>query len=298
MASLLLLIVCLVLGALLRRLLPDTTPLVLNRLLVGLFIPALTLLYIPDMHYERRILLPVLAPWLVFGGACALLWPLGVWLRFDRSTIGALLLTGGISSVSFVGFPVFSWLYGQPGLEMGILMSQAGTFVVCVTAGVALASWLSAQEPSGRRILRDMVRFPPFAAFGLALLLNMAGYHHPALLRELLTRLSTPFTVLALLSVGMQLHPVPGGVNKKALAIGLGYKLALAPALVFGVYQLGLGERGWLGDLCVLGSALGPMNTAAVLATQFRLNPPLAAQMVGIGIPLSFIVLYLIYNLL
>jgi hypothetical protein len=32
------------------------------------------------------------------------------------------------------------------------------------------------------------------------------------------------------------------------------------------------------------------MNTIAIIASNYRLNPTLAAQMVGIGIPLSLVV--------
>ena len=40
-------------------------------------------------------------------------------------------------------------------------------------------------------------------------------------------------------------------------------------------------------DLCVLGAAIGPMNTAGAIADRYGLDPPLSAQMVGLGIPLS-----------
>ena len=294
----LLLFTCLLLGVALRRWLPESAPLVLNRLLVGVFIPALTLRYVAELQLDSHFLLPILAPYLVFGGACAVIWPLGRRLGFDRPTLGALLLTGGISSISFVGFPIFEGFYGRAGLEAGILMSQAGTFVICVTFGVGLASWLAAKEPSVGTMLRDMVRFPPFLAFVVALLANALGYTHPPLVRELLTKLSSPFTCIALLSVGLQIQFRVPQQNKNALLLGLSYKLLLAPLLVFLVYKLALGQRGWLPNLCILGSALGPMNTAAVLATQYNLNPPLAAQMVGLGISLSFIGIYLIYTVL
>ena len=298
MTSLALLTSCLLLGVLLRGWLPGSAPLVLNRVLMGVFIPALTLLYVPGLHLDNHFLLPILAPYLVFGGAVLFLWPLGRRLGLDRPTRGALVLTGGISSISFVGFPIFEWLYGRAGLEAAILMSQAGTFVVCVTFGVGMASWLAAKEPSVRVMLRDMLRFPPFVAFLLGLVLNLTGYVHPPLLRDLLTKLSSPFTVMALLSVGMQVRYRVPKMNRNALLLGLGYKLVLAPLLIFVSYRLVLGQRGWLPDLCVLGSALGPMNTAAVLATEYNLNPPLAAQMVGLGIPLSLLILYLIHSFL
>ena len=300
MTNLVLLVSCLLLGMALRwgKVLPENTPVVLNRLLVSVFIPAMTLLYVVDMHFNNRFWLPIVAPWLVFGGGCVFFCSLARRLNFDRGTLGALLLTGGISSVSFVGFPIFEWLYGRPGLEMGILMSQAGTFVVCVTVGVGVASWLADKEPSIPGMLLNMVRFPPFAAFVLALLARGIGYEHSPLVHDVLGGLTKPFSVIALLSVGLQISFVLPKSNRTALLTGLGYKLLIAPLLVFTVYVLLLNQHGWQADLCILGSAIGPMNTAAVLAQQYNLNPELAAQMIGLGIPLSFCSLYLLHYIL
>ena len=47
-------------------------------------------------------------------------------------------------------------------------------------------------------------------------------------------------------------------------------------------------------DLCIVGAAIGPMNTAGTIADRYGLDPPLAAQMVGLGIPLSLPLLALL----
>ncbi|QJD80700.1 AEC family transporter [Spirosoma rhododendri] len=311
MLNVVLLLVCLIVGVVLRqiKLVPDDAHLTINQLLVAVFIPALTLLYIPDMHLTRQFWLPVLVPWLVFLIGLLVF---GLFSRFgtqlDRSSLGSLQLTGGISSVSFVGFPLFELLYGKAGLAVGIVMSQAGTFLVAMTVGVALASWHlakqspSGQQPSGRPsvklILGNMLRFPPFPVFLVAVVANLAGYRHPALVRELLEKISSPFSVLALLSVGLQLRLRVSPEQQPNLLLGLSYKLLLAPLLVFVLCRLWLGRHDYVADLCILGSAIGPMNTAAILAQRYGLNAPLAAQMVGLGIPLSFPVLFLLYYLM
>jgi malate permease and related proteins len=296
MPNLILLLLCLGVGAGLRRwrVVPAEAPTVLNQLLVAVFMPALTFLHLSVARLDARFLLPVLAPWLLFGAACLLIPPLGRRLGLARGSIGALILTGGISSTSFVGFPIFELLYGREGLELGIMMSQAGSFLVCVTLGVAVASWYGSAAPSGRQILGNVLRFPPFGAFVLAMVANAAGYQHPALVRGVLEKLSAPFPVVALLSVGLQLRwAVPRG-QARALGLGLGYKLLLAPLLVFGLYHGAAAQHGRVVDLCVLGAAIGPMNTAAAVAARYNLDAPLAAQMVGLGIPLSLPLLALL----
>lgn len=317
MVNVALLLVCLLAGVMLRKsqLLPADAHQTLNQVLVTVFIPALTLLYIPDMHLTRQFWLPVLIPWLVFLVGLLFFGLVSRALRttdrpVDWPTLGSLQLTGGISSVSFVGFPLFELLYGKQGLAVGIVMSQAGTFGVAMTLGVALASWYTVRQPTVRQpmlgqppvrqpsvlqVLGNMLRFPPFPVFLLAILANGLGYRHPVLVRDLLEKISAPFSVLALLSVGLQLRWRVDARERQHLLLGLSYKLVLAPLLVYVVCRCWLGRHEYVADLCILGSAIGPMNTAAILASRYQLNATLASQMVGIGIPLSFPILFLIH---
>lgn len=296
MANLVLLLVCLGLGAALRRwrVVPAGTPALLNQLLVVVFMPALTFLHLAVAQLDQRFLLPVLAPWLLFGASYLFFTAVGPRLKFSRGTTGALILTAGISSTSFVGFPIFELLYGPEGLAMGIMMSQAGSFLIGVTLGVAVASWYGAAEPSWGAMFGNVLRFPPFLAFVLAMAANAMGYRHPDLVRGVLEKLSAPFSVVALLSVGLQMNLTVPRQQTRALLLGLSYKLLLAPLLIYGLYHALAQQHGRVVDLCVVGAAIGPMNTAAVVADRYGLDPPLAAQMVGLGIPLSLPLLALL----
>ena len=72
----------------------------------------------------------------------------------------------------------------------------------------------------------------------------------------------------------------------------------LCPLAVYLLYFVVLRQRGLAANVCLLGSGLGSMNMAAVVALRYGLNPTLAAQMVGIGIPLSLITVSLLYFLI
>ena len=289
MTNLVLLLVCLGLGAAMRhwRVVPPGAHAVLNQVLLTVLLPALTFLHLAEAELDQRFLLPMLMPWLIFGAGWVFFAAVGRRLGLARGTVGALILTGGISSVSFVGFPIFELLYGKAGLEMGIVMSLAGSILICVTLGVVVGSWYGAVRPSWRTMGANIVRFPPFLAFVLALGANAVGYRHPALVRGVLEKLSGPFPVVALLSVGLQLQLAVPRTRARLLGIGLGYKLLLAPLLVWAVYHGVARQHGPAVDLCVLGAAIGPMNTAGAIADRYGLDPPLSAQMVGLGIPLS-----------
>ncbi len=49
---------------------------------------------------------------------------------------------------------------------------------------------------------RNMFTFPQFLAFCLAIVLNIFDLHFPVFVSEILQKIGSPFTVLALVSVG------------------------------------------------------------------------------------------------
>lgn len=268
---------------------PKDAYLGLNAIIINICLPALTLLYTTEISFESNQVLPVLMPYILFVCSFIFFKVIAQILDLDRSTTGALTITAGISSVSFVGFPIFELLYGKEGVQMGILMSQAGSFVVCGTLGIMTASYYSSSEPSIPKIVKSIFTFPPFVAFCIAVALNIADFHFSEHFSDILQKLGSPFTVLALISVGLQIKFDRANLAQKPLLIGLFFKLFVAPLIIYVLYIILLNEKTWLGQMCVVGAGLGSMNTATIITINHRLNPPLASLMVGIGIPLSII---------
>jgi malate permease and related proteins len=291
MTNLILLFVCLLLGIILQRSkgFPKDAHLVLNAIIIYVCLPALTLLYTTEIHFERSQILPILMPYILFGFAFIFFKILAPIAQFDHSTTGALTLTAGISSISFVGFPIFELLFGKEGLQMGVLMSQAGSFVVCGTLGIFTASYYSSSEVSVQKIVKDIFQFPPFLAFCIAVILNISGFHFPVIAADILQKIGSPFTILALISIGLQISFKREDLQVKPLLYGLFYKLLIAPLLIFILYIIIIREHSFLGKISVVGAALGSMNTATIIAINYGLNPKLATQMVSISIPLSFL---------
>lgn len=305
MGNLVLVAVCIVAGALGRRLgrLPEATPVVLNRIVIDVALPAFSLLAVPKIRVEEggspwELLVPAAAPWVVFGVAALSLGLLGRALGWSRPTIGALVLTAGLGNTSFVGYPMTEALFGAEGLRVAVLCDQAGSFLVVSTLGVVVASFCAPAEArvgatrgAGplRRVAQRLLTFPPFLAFAAALALR--GVAYPAWVTVLLEKLAALVVPLALLSVGYQLRVDGARLRADGTRLGaaLGVKLVVAPAvvamLVFGV----LGLRGLAAEVTLLECAMGPMVTAAVLAGEHRNDPELATLMVGVGIPASLL---------
>jgi predicted permease len=281
---------CFLLGIILRRSgrLPDNAAVALNGFLVHISLPALILAYVHQLHFDARLILPALMPWIMFGLGCAFFWLMGRALGLSPATTGGLMLTGGLANTSFIGLPMIEAFYGADYLGLGILIDQAGSYLVLSTLGILIASlYSSGQAVTAKAVLRRILLFVPFQAFVLALLLM--PFEYPAWVDELLKRLGGTLIPLALVSVGYQLHL--SAVRGKALplALGLAFKLALAPALILLVFVVLFGTGGPVTQVTVFEAAMAPMIGASIVAMDHDLDPPLITLMVGVGIPLSFL---------
>jgi malate permease and related proteins len=291
MNNLLLLIICFIAGMLLRRFrrMPDNAPATLNSFIIHVSLPALTLLYIHELHLSADVFLVALMAWLVFGLSAGFFWLMGRWLRLPRATTGALILLGGLGNTSFVGVPMVEAFYGHSGIPTAIVVDQLGSFFVLSVLGITVAGIYSSGRPTVAEIVRRIVLFPPFIALGIALLLIPVDY--AAWFAVILKRLSDTLAPLALLSVGMQLRLGHVAEHKRNLALGLIFKLVLAPLAIYLLYVQLLGARGHAIQVTLFEAAMPPMIAAAIVANQHDLDPPLVNLMVAVGIILSFLTL-------
>ena len=93
------------------------------------------------------------------------------------------------------------------------------------------------------------------------------------------------------LQLGLQLRLGHLAGNGRNLAIGLLFKLILAPLAVFLLYVPLLGAHGQAIQVTLFEAAMPPMITAAIVATEHDLDPPLANLMVAVGLVVSFFTL-------
>ena len=90
----------------------------------------------------------------------------------------------------------------------------------------------------------------------------------------------------------MQLRLGHVAEHSRNLAIGLGFKLLLAPLAIYLLYVHLLGAHGQAIRITVFEAAMPPMITAAIVEVEHELNPPLANSMVAVGLLASFATLY------
>jgi len=177
-------------------------------------------------------------------------------------------------------------------------VDQPGSFVALSTVGIAVSNYYSGTKNSVAEIINKIIRFPPFIAFSVAVILNLLSITVPGDLDEVFGKLGATTVPLALVSVGSQLKWQPPGEYSKPLLWGLLFKLILFPAFIFVLYFIVLKQRGETVEIAFLEAAMAPMITAAIIASTHKLEPKLCNLMVGVGIPLSFITLAVWYLLL
>lgn len=288
MAGLLsLLFISLGLGALARRtkLFPVHTHSGLNAVVLYVALPALVLRSIHEVPFSAKLLAGAAMMWLIFLGALGLFTLFGRVARLSSRTVGALVLTAGLCNSAFIGLPVLEALWGREAVGIGVFVDQLGSFLVMSTIGLGFAAAASGGTAHPKLLAKRVLFFPPFLALILALLLRPVAY--PEWLTYVLDRLGSILTPLALFSVGFQLQL--GALRERVVPLfaGLAYKLVLAPAVAAVLMLLFASPETLVWKATVVQTAMAPMVTGGIIASQYDLDPPLAAAMLGVGIPLS-----------
>ncbi|MEZ7509429.1 AEC family transporter [Cloacibacterium sp. Arc13] len=291
MSNLILLFVCLIIGIVLKKskIIPENFHTSLNAFVINISLSAFSLYYISKIELNSSVIYPVLVVWIGIFAAILFFAGLGKIFGWKSSLIGALIMCAGFGNTSFVGIPLIQAMYGEEGLKTVMLVDQPG-FVALSTVGILVANFYSGSKDSLLKHLSKILKFPPFIAFVIALLLNVFSIEIPKDFDEVLMKLGATTVPLALVSVGSQMQWKK--IEKKEgfhLFIGLLFKLVLLPLLILVIYKFIYHQSGDVIDICILEAAMAPMITAAIIASAHDLEPKFCNLMVAVGIPLSIL---------
>ena len=291
MSNLILLFVCLIIGIVLKKskIIPDNFHTSLNAFVINISLSAFSLYYISKIELNSSVIYPVLVVWIGIFAAILFFAGLGKIFGWKSSLIGAIIMCAGFGNTSFVGIPLIQAMYGEEGLKTVMLVDQPG-FVALSTVGILVANFYSGSKDSLLKHLSKILKFPPFIAFVIALLLNVFSIEIPKDFDEVLMKLGATTVPLALVSVGSQMQWKK--IEKKEgfhLFIGLLFKLVLLPLLILVIYKYIFHQSGDVIDICILEAAMAPMITAAIIASAHDLEPKFCNLMVAVGIPISIL---------
>lgn len=284
-AALLLIFGMLALGQLCGRLaaVPGGTAESLHRVVLLICLPALVLVQLQGLRFDRQALLLAVLPWLWLGVSVLLVLLVSRLAGWSREVRACLLLTVPLGNTAFLGYPMIEGLLGHAALRHAVVYDQLGSFLILSTYAVSVAGIHRAGErPSVTVLLRRVLTYPAF----LALVIGLLPVAWPAPLLQVLERIADCLVPLVLFAIGLQLRfRLPAGqgaplgfalttkmIGGAALAL-LGCTLVAAPVAVR--------------DVAVLQGAMPVMVTAAALAIEARLAPELAAAQAGLGVLLA-----------
>ncbi len=297
MVPFILIAVCILGGMLLRqsKLLPADAHKGINAWIIYFALPAVSFKYLPHVHWDKNLLLPVAAPVLIWLAGWIYIRVYASRTRLDRTTEGGLKLMSGLSNTSFIGFPLVAAWFGEQYIGTAILCDQV-TFILLSTAGIIVAMNSSDQHQlNAAAIFKRLIRFVPFLACIAALLLpRLADISY---LDALFDRLASTVGPLALFSIGLQLQFKGGKEQAGLVSAAIIYKLILAPTLVL-LLVLICGGTGTTAQVTVFEAAMPTLVSAGIVAEQFNLRPKLCSLIIGIGIVLGFLTTTLWYYII
>ncbi len=267
----------------------------INKIVIYICLPAITLYHIPKIHWSNELLFPIGAGWISFFMAFVFFHFLGRRLGWSDKLIGCLVLTAGLSNSSFLGYPIIEALFGKKGLETAVLVDQPGTFVVVSTLGVFVAAFYSKGSADKLGIIKKVLLFPPFLTFVFACLMNVFQFEFESDVQSVLLKFGSLVTPLALFSVGLQLNFNKRSQHWKFLRLGLFFRLIFTPFVILVLYVFIFKQHSEAIQITIMEIAMAPMITGAILASTYGLKPKLSSMMVGFGIPISFLTLAIWY---
>lgn len=282
-----------ILGIILKKskIVPENFHTSLNAFVINISLSAFSLYYISKIELNSSVIYPVLVAWIGIFLAIAFFVILGKFFGWKYSVIGALIMCAGFGNTSFVGIPVIQAMYGEEGLKTVMLVDQPG-FVALSTVGILVANFYSGSKDSLAKHITKILKFPPFIAFVVAIILNLLSVEIPKDFDDVLMKLGATTVPLALVSVGSQMQWKK--IEKEEgfhLFLGLLFKLVIYPLIILIIYKFLLHQNSDVIDICILEAAMAPMITAAIIAAAHDLEPKLCNLMVAVGIPLSFVTL-------
>jgi len=266
----------------------------LLKLAVNFGLPALILISIGQMELRADLSLLILTAILIL----LLTWPAavitGYLLQLDRPTLGSFVIGPMIMNLSLM-YPIVIVAWGTEGFAY-LALFDFGNALVALTLVYVLSCRYGAEQTRWQDIVRSIVRFPPFIALALALLINLSGYIIPSPAVTGLKWSGQAVMLLIPFALGVFLDtrrlmskPMVVAVSLRA---GLGVILALLFVEVFAL-------QGMMRTIVIFGSLAPAGFLTLVYAARHRLDREFAAGIASLSLIIAMIyipaVIYLLH---
>ena len=271
-----------IIGAVLKRvqILKTEHAALLNSIVINLTLPAQVFMAVRSIQQEnwRDLLMVPLVAYLVIAACGTLAFFCTRWLKLERRTAGAFIITSMLGSTASLGYPLVIGLFGEKseGYASAAFYSEVGTLIPILTVAVIIASRYGEGERFSWRNLLAVLKFGPFVAFLIGLLFLNEGI--PAFVVGTLKLLGQATLPLVMLSLGITIswgdffgRHVRGILTMNAI------KLLLAPLLTLLLAGL-FGFSGQIRSATILMSALPSLILCLSYSNQYHLDIEFASN--------------------
>lgn len=265
--------------------LPKDSHKIVNAWVINLALPAVAIKYLPHIQLGQHLLMPAIAPVIVFAGGIVFV---ALFLRRqapDKATLAGMMLMAGLGNTGFVGLPLVAAYFGKEHLGTAVILDQSTVFLFSTVGAFIAIRGSGKGQVTASAILLKLVRFPPLIASLLSIsLLRQIDISE---IEPLVNDIAATTAPLALFSIGLQLKFDDIRSQISAASPVLLYKLILAPAACVGVALL-FHLKGLHAQISIFQMGMPSLSSAAVIANEYDLNPKLvnliAASSIVIGL--------------
>ena len=272
-------------GYLLARttLLPESTPVVLSRLVFFVATPALLLQTLAgaDIH---AVLSSALAVTAIATSVAVLIFVLvaRVWWKRDVGAVVIGSLGASYVNAGNLGIPLAVYVFGDASYVAPVMLYQL--VVLAPISFVVLDAVESGRRPGWRRVIIQPVRNPVIIASVLGITLAATDTDIPELVNAPLTLIAGMAVPGALIAFGISLRgaPLPGrGGRAVDLAVATVLKVVVMPLAAFALARWVFGLDGVPLLAATMCAALPTAQNVFVFAVRYRTSVPLARDLVS-----------------
>lgn len=272
------------------RVLPESAPQTLNRVVTHATMPALSLTVLARGRVSFEVAEAIVVTLAALCAALVCSWLLSRALRLGPQARGSVLLTGSFANTGFLGIPVVLAVFPNDTRAgaAAVLINIVDATLLLWTLGVVIAARHGTNEskPAASEIARTLAGQPLLWGVTLGLALSMSGVSLPPWLDAPLTLLGQATSVLVFLSLGLGLS-LRGLRSHVAPIVGATtIKLMLAP-LVAWLVARALGLDPVIADVAVLQAAMPTALVSVIIAREQGCDPVLATATAAVTTSLA-----------
>lgn len=289
-------------GYLLARtsLLPESTPVVLSRLVFFVATPALLLETLAGASISAVLSAGLAVTALTTTVAWGLYLLIArVWWKRDVGSVTIGSLASSYVNAGNLGIPLAVYVFGDAALVAPVMLYQL--VVLAPIAFVVLDVVESGRRPSWRRVIVQPVRNPVIVASVIGITLAATGASIPEVINAPLVLISNLAVPGALIAFGISLRgaPIPGRGGRAAdLSVAAGLKLIVMPVVAYALGRWVFGMSGVPLLASTMCAALPTAQNVFVYAVRYKAAVPLARDAVATTTLLCIPVLVIIAGLL